>query len=342
MFVVHLVIITLSGMNPLTYIKNASKALILAFTSRSSLGTLPVTLEVLTENMDVDSGTASFVTSLGSNMGMNGCAGIYPALVSVMLANMAGVEMNFTVYVMLIIVIGKIVQHDKIKLEYELINERINTNHKRYEGINEIHNKLRYVYHDLKNHMTCIKNYNTKEEIVSYINKLELQISDFEKLRNTGNATLDIILGEKTHLCKKYNIEFEDYINISKLNFIQENDLCSIFANALDNAIEACTKIDNELEKRIVVRATYINGFAIIKFTNTKVNDIKFTGEKIETSKNNKKIHGIGISSIKYIVSKYKGEVLVNYSKNEFILKIMIPITKEEIITNEKNSIKVT
>ena len=53
MFVVHLVIITLSGMNPLTYIKNASKALILAFTSRSSLGTLPVTLEVLTENMDV-------------------------------------------------------------------------------------------------------------------------------------------------------------------------------------------------------------------------------------------------------------------------------------------------
>ena len=94
-----------SGMNPLTYIKNASKALILAFTSRSSLGTLPVTLEVLTENMDVDSGTASFVTSLGSNMGMNGCAGIYPALVSVMLANMAGVEMNFTFYVMLIIVI---------------------------------------------------------------------------------------------------------------------------------------------------------------------------------------------------------------------------------------------
>ena len=105
MFVVHLVIISLSGVNPITYIKNASKALILAFTSRSSLGTLPVTLEVLTENMKVDSGTASFVTSLGSNMGMNACAGIYPALVSVMLANMAGVEMNFTFYIMLIIVI---------------------------------------------------------------------------------------------------------------------------------------------------------------------------------------------------------------------------------------------
>lgn len=105
MFLVHIIIIAASGMNPITYIKNSSKALILAFTSRSSLGTLPVTMEVLTDNMKVDSGIASFVTSLGSNMGMNGCAGIYPALVSVMIANMAGIEMNFTFYVMLIVVI---------------------------------------------------------------------------------------------------------------------------------------------------------------------------------------------------------------------------------------------
>ena len=105
MFIVHLLIVWMKGINPITYIKSTSKALILAFTSRSSLGTLPVTVEVLTENLEVESGTASFVTSLGSNMGMNGCAGIYPALVSVMIANMAGVEMNFTFYVMLIIVI---------------------------------------------------------------------------------------------------------------------------------------------------------------------------------------------------------------------------------------------
>ncbi len=105
MFIIHLIIVALSGVNPITYLKNVSRALILAFTSRSSLGTLPVTVECLTDKMNVDSGTASFVTSLGSNMGMNGCAGIYPALVSVMLANMANIDMNFTFYSMLIIVI---------------------------------------------------------------------------------------------------------------------------------------------------------------------------------------------------------------------------------------------
>lgn len=228
--------------------------------------------------------------------------------------------------IMLLIVIGKIVQDDKLKLEYELINERINLSHKNYENMIQAQEKLRYVYHDLKNHMICMKSYDTKEEIISYINNLEFQMNDFENLRNTGNKTLDIILNDKIHLCKKYNIEFEDSINISKLNFIQENDICALFANALDNAIEACININDEIEKRIEVKATYINGFAVIKFINTKINDIKFTGNRIKTSKEDNKIHGIGLASIKYIVNKYDGEVIVNYSENEFILKIMIPI----------------
>ena len=180
--------------------------------------------------------------------------------------------------IILLIVIRKIVEDDKLKLEYELINERIRTNYKSYENINEVHDKLKYVYHDLKNHMICIKNYDTKEEIISYINNLDLQISDFENFKNTGNKTLDIILGEKVRLCKKYNIEFEESINISKLKFIKDNDICSIFANALDNAIEACINIDSEIEKRIEAKATYINEFAIIKFINTKTNDIKIIG----------------------------------------------------------------
>ncbi|MCC0629788.1 MULTISPECIES: GHKL domain-containing protein [unclassified Clostridioides] len=228
--------------------------------------------------------------------------------------------------IIILIVIGKIVQDDKVKLEYELINERIKIDHKSYESINEIHDKLKYVYHDLKNHMICIKNYDTKEEIISYVNNLENKINDFEYFRNTGNKTLDIILGEKIYLCKKYNIEFEDSINISKLQFIQDVDICAIFANALDNAIEACMKMNNNTEKRIEVKATYVNGFAIIKFINTKVNDIKFIDERIKTSKDNNRVHGIGLASIKYMVSKYDGELTVNYSDNEFILKIMIPI----------------
>lgn len=105
MFIIHMIIISLNGINPINHIKNISKPLILAFTSRSSVGTLPVTIETLTDNVKVDEGIATFVTSLGSNMGMNGCAGIYPALMAVTIANMSGTPMDFSFYVMLLIVI---------------------------------------------------------------------------------------------------------------------------------------------------------------------------------------------------------------------------------------------
>ena len=105
MFVVHLILIALSGLNPFRYVKNVLDALVLAFTSRSSLGTLPVSIEKLTDNVGLDNGTATFVGSLGSNAGMNGCAGIYPALVAITVANMTGTPIDMTFIIMLVIVI---------------------------------------------------------------------------------------------------------------------------------------------------------------------------------------------------------------------------------------------
>lgn len=106
MLIVHLVIALLNGISPKTYITNALEPLVLAFTSRSSLGTLPVTIETLHEKFGVDEGVASFVGSLGSNMGMNGCAGLYPSLTAIMLAQMIGIDMDLSFFIMLIIVIA--------------------------------------------------------------------------------------------------------------------------------------------------------------------------------------------------------------------------------------------
>ncbi|MGG7148151.1 cation:dicarboxylate symporter family transporter [Clostridium butyricum] len=104
-FVFHMIIISLNKLNPFKYIKNVAQPLILAFTSRSSLGTLPVTIETLTEKAGVDNGVASFVGSLGSNMGMNGCAAVYPALMAITIANMSGTPMDLSFYGMLLVII---------------------------------------------------------------------------------------------------------------------------------------------------------------------------------------------------------------------------------------------
>jgi len=90
MFVIHLLIISLSGLNPITYVKKAAEPLIFAFSSRSSAGTLPLTLNAQTTRLGVPEGIANFAGSFGLSIGQNGCAGIYPAMLAIMIAPTVG------------------------------------------------------------------------------------------------------------------------------------------------------------------------------------------------------------------------------------------------------------
>ncbi|WP_051396011.1 cation:dicarboxylase symporter family transporter [Ignatzschineria larvae DSM 13226] len=105
MVVIHLMIIGAHGLSPMMFLKKSRDTLVMAFSSRSSVGTLPMTISTLTERLGVSGGTANLVPSLGTTMGMNGCAGFFPALLVMMVANMVGIEMNLQFYIMLLIVI---------------------------------------------------------------------------------------------------------------------------------------------------------------------------------------------------------------------------------------------
>ncbi|MHC5224949.1 cation:dicarboxylate symporter family transporter [Ignatzschineria sp. LJL83] len=105
MILIHLIIIAAHGLSPMMFLKKSRDTLVMAFSSRSSVGTLPLTISTLTERMGVSGGTANLIPSLGTTMGMNGCAGFFPALLVMMVANMVGIEMNLQFYIMLLIVI---------------------------------------------------------------------------------------------------------------------------------------------------------------------------------------------------------------------------------------------
>ncbi len=102
---IHLIIIAAHGLSPMMFLKKSRDTLVMAFSSRSSVGTLPMTISTLTERLGVSGGTANLIPSLGTTMGMNGCAGFFPALLVMMVANMVGIEMNLQFYIMLLIVI---------------------------------------------------------------------------------------------------------------------------------------------------------------------------------------------------------------------------------------------
>ncbi len=105
MFIIQLIALALFGYNPLIYLKKAISVMVLAFTSRSSVGCLPVTIETLVDKMGVNDGTASFVAGFGTTAGMQGCAGIFPALLLIFVANVTGMQIDFTFIGMAIIVV---------------------------------------------------------------------------------------------------------------------------------------------------------------------------------------------------------------------------------------------
>ena len=108
MFVIQLIAIALFGINPIIYLKKGISVMVLAFTSRSSVGTLPLTIETLTNKMGVNDGTASFVAGFGTTAGMQGCAGIFPSLLLVYVYNANGlpIDVTFIAMALIVIVIG--------------------------------------------------------------------------------------------------------------------------------------------------------------------------------------------------------------------------------------------
>ena len=105
MFIIQLIAIFLFGINPIIYLKKGVAVMVLAFTSRSSVGCLPLTIETLVDKMGVNDGTASFVGGFGTTAGMQGCAGVFPALLLVFVCNVTGTPMDITFIVMALVVI---------------------------------------------------------------------------------------------------------------------------------------------------------------------------------------------------------------------------------------------
>ena len=109
MLLVHAVILIIFGYNPIKYYSKAFSTLAFAFTSRTSAGTLPLTVSTLKDSMGISEGVSNLSASLSVTIGQNGCAGIYPAMVIAMIAPTLGInvlEPAFLIKVIIIIAIG--------------------------------------------------------------------------------------------------------------------------------------------------------------------------------------------------------------------------------------------
>lgn len=230
------------------------------------------------------------------------------------------------------IILKKMIQSYSIKYENKILKDRMISEYGNYLKIKKEQDKVTSIHHDMRNHMICIRDLcenNEIENIINYVDNIEFDLKKYNVKKynfNTGSLIVDSILKNKKSLCDEKEIHFDVDVDFSKSDFIEMTDVCIMFSNIIDNAIDACSKIQlKTLEKRIRIEAKYIESFCIIVIENTKLNKIRKNNNKFLTNKDNSFFHGIGLKNVKKVVKKYSGELMIEYSETKFILKIMIP-----------------
>lgn len=213
-----------------------------------------------------------------------------------------------------------------IKSELETIQTILNSQYEQYKQAQRTVDLINYRYHDLKNHIIALKSGSSDTGRQEYLDRLEHEIHDYEALNKTGNQVLDTLLTSKNLRCMQHKIDMTCVIDGTLFNSMDVMDICSIFGNALDNAIESVLKI-KDYDKRLVhVDAFSEKSFLIIRFENYYEGDISFDRGLPVTTKSGKSFHGYGLKSLRYTVHKYKGEIQIDTRDNWFSLRILIPL----------------
>ena len=139
------------------------------------------------------------------------------------------------------------------------------------------------------------------------------------------NSVVNAVLNSKYNRMAEAEIDSFFHISIDKMMMIDDVSLCMIFANTLDNAVEACQKIEDKAARRISVKARYTeNGYFSYEIVNSKCNRIRMRRERFITDKADSASHGVGISSVKEIVERYGGTMDISFTEGEFKVIILI------------------
>ena len=213
-----------------------------------------------------------------------------------------------------------------------LLSEQMDNQVEYYRKINLLYSDFRAFRHDFKNHLLCLRSLiseNENEKAMEYINDIEeLSIKHKNKF-DTGNIIIDSLLTDKDEKAQETGakIVFNGY---APTMGIKNSDCAVVFSNALDNAIEACSKDTEGREKVITIDSDFRQGYFFVRISNPMFSAVSFKGKnQLVTSKTDKSLHGFGVANIINTVQKYDGNVDISTDNDVFCLDITIHLRNE-------------
>lgn len=195
-----------------------------------------------------------------------------------------------------------------------------------FEEINKRYNESRMIRHDIKNHLSVIAvllDSGDSEGARKYIGEISDEIDSIRPPVRTGSNVLDALLFRKFSGAaeKSININTEFMSDFADCRF-SDYDLCGIFSNILDNACEACGKL-NENERNISLKVKDQMDMVCI-FCENRYSEINFSPAGLITLKPDKIAHGLGLKRVSRIAEKYGGTVDIKTDNNIFTISVLL------------------
>ncbi len=222
----------------------------------------------------------------------------------------------------------KNIQLSKIKIRAEM-------EQKQYEQIVSSLSELRYMKHDINNHLSTLHDLISKQnytEAALYIDNLTESISASNVTLSTGNIALDSIIANKLTKCKSENINVHYSVHYPTGVPLEDYELCSLIGNLFDNAIDACISIKDNINGAINFTITPYNEMLSINMSNPSNGIYNYTRDKkLASTKTNSKSqeHGLGLKRVSQIVEQYNGIINISPETNQFKIRILIPLNTE-------------
>ena len=198
---------------------------------------------------------------------------------------------------------------------------------KQVKEVQNIYLTMRSWRHDYHNHLQKLKAHIMMDQINEanqYLNELEIDLDNVNQLVESGNINLDAILNSKLSLAIKNNIEINFKALVPKKLIISDIDFCVLIGNLIDNAVEACEKIEDNNSKFIRVYIGIFKKQLYISVSNS-TNEIikKLDAEYISSKRGN---HGHGLKRINNIVDKYEGYINRQNEPAVFATEVLLPL----------------
>ena len=228
-----------------------------------------------------------------------------------------------------------VVQYHEENRKCTLLENQIQQMQKEVQEIQDIYADMRGLRHDLRGHINNITQYVKKqnntdvEELNNYIRNMEETVSRLDFGYQTGNPITDIIIHQKKQEADRAGVKFSVDFSYPKELQIDVYDIGVILNNALENAIEAAAWLNRN---KYVSLHSYVKGnLFFVEVENSFAREIVMNQESglPESSKLNKKLHGMGLTNIQRCARKYRGDIdiVIDTSKQEqqiFNLTIML------------------